>query len=350
MQTHWEKGKQFQAAHLPGEAQTEFMAALQADPEFAPVYRSLAELSMEQKDIPNALRGWKEYLRRDPKAEHARCRLAQLELSVGLEVPALKDAEEELRAAPDCARAHLIAGLLTARKGNGGEATRHLKIAAAAYPDQANVQMAYARVLAQTEQDTEAVPILNAIVTKDKTHAEPYYWLGVIAARRSDPKAAEEHLQRAVAIAPDYAEAHHQLAKLFQSTGRHVPGIDAARKAVRAKKHFPAAWFTLAQLASATGRGPEAQAAQAMFRKESDLATRLKSLLKSYAADPKNAALEAQIGFLQLDLDEPATAAYFLQSAQSHQPDPKTEAALKKAQALLAARQPLAPPDDLAGR
>jgi tetratricopeptide (TPR) repeat protein len=56
-------------------------------------------------------------------------------------------------------------------------------------------------------------------------------YLGVYHTDRSQPKEAEEAYRRAIALDPDYAEAHAELGQLFQAQGRHQEALFHLRRA-----------------------------------------------------------------------------------------------------------------------
>src|SRR5207248_1384920 len=125
---------------------------------------------------------WKDYLSRAPRAKHARCRLALVELASGMESPALADAEDELRNDPNCAAAHLVARALYAKKSEAKRALDHLEPASRAFPGDMRVQLEYGRVLSLVGSYDRAESVLQAIVQRDRSHAQPYFWLGYVYA------------------------------------------------------------------------------------------------------------------------------------------------------------------------
>ena len=339
----WEQGKQLEAVPLPDDAKAKYIEAIKLDANFAPVYRSLAELTAKQHDSLAAMQAWEEYLKHEPNAVHARCVLAQQCLLSRLEVPALRYAEEELKRDPNCSSAHLTVGLLTVRKGNAAEALKHLEIAAKAYPEKPAVQLTYGRVLALAEQLDPAETVLRGVLNKDKAHSDPYYWLGYVLARRGKPeqqKEAEELLKKALLLEPSHAPANFELAKLLQRQRRSADALPFAQAAVARRRHFPAALFTLAEIYRSLGKSAEATKTQQAFQTESGRAQRLKELLRSYAADNKNPTLERDLGLLQLELEDPETGIMFLKSALEKLPtDSAILDGIARAEALLKARR-----------
>lgn len=341
----YNRGKTLEAVHLIVDAQATYHQAIQLDPRFAPPYRALAELAAANSDFAPSIGYWKAYLARAPKAQHAWCQLAYAELMAGLEVPALHDAERELQQDPNCGRAHLIAGVLYARKSEPRQALEHLAPAAQAYPDNPRVQLVYGRVLALSGEYDRAEPVFQGIISKDKAHAEPYYWLGYIYARRpSTPQniqQAQKHFLAALELLPEYPEANFELGHLYFGRGKVKEALPFVEKAVANQKHYPAALYLLAQTYEALGRKSEAARTQERFRRESQLAAREKALLRLYAVDPNNLETALALGQQELALEKPESALLFLRDAAQRAPaDERIQMALKRAQQLLAPAQP----------
>src|SRR5438094_483889 len=96
-EANYQRGVQLAAIQMDVEARDAFLEAIKRDETFAPPYRALAEMAASQQAFDASASYWKNYLLRAPKAKHARCMLALVELTAGMESPALADAEIELK-------------------------------------------------------------------------------------------------------------------------------------------------------------------------------------------------------------------------------------------------------------
>src|SRR5262245_43974123 len=114
----YERAQGLAAAGMVNEAVDTYLAAIRSDPRFAPPYRALALMASTRGYYNVAVDYWRKYLERAPRAPHVLCQLAYCEEKFGTEVPALEDAEAELRRDPHCRLAHLAAGLLYTRKAD----------------------------------------------------------------------------------------------------------------------------------------------------------------------------------------------------------------------------------------
>lgn|GEM_PF-6390968 len=310
---------------LVADAQTVYQEAIKKDPKFAPPYRSLAEMATIAEDMQSALLYWNEYLQREPKAKHGWCQLAHREMAVGLEVPARDHAEKELELDPECSRANLLLGVLYTKVGNAKRALTHLEKAAKANPNEPRIQLTYGKVLALADQYDTAESVLKPLLEKEKSQAEVFHWLGYTYARRAatpqDKTEAEKLLKRAIELQPLYAPASFELGRLLVQQRRFPEAIPYLERALAGDKFEPGIPFALQQAYAATGKTAEATKVQAEFKKRSDWDTRRKSLLRTYATDPKSTQTLLALGKLEVERGDFQTAAIFLQSAVSLEPE-----------------------------
>ncbi len=330
------RGEKLQAAGLLADAQIVYTEAIHRDPQFAPAYRSLAEIATRVGDTSAALSNWEEYLKRAPSAKHGWCHLAEAEIKATMEVPALEHAERELKRDPDCPLANLIAGLLYAKKSNPGQALSHLEAAARAFPNQPKVQLTYGRVLAKAQQYDTAETVLTPLVNKEKSHPEPFYWLGYVHARRANDAQsatkAESLLHRALALNPHYTAAAFELGRLFVVQHRATDAIPLLKQAVQEDRNDPASAYSLAQAYTALGKSTEAAEALATFKKRSDIATKRKELLRQLAVAPRDAELNHAFGLLERERGDLRSASQFLEAA--HSLAPQSEAITRDLESL----------------
>ncbi len=324
-QDAYQRGNKLREADMVADAQIVFEEAIKRDPKYAPPYRALAEMATAAKDYRSAADLWFAYLELEPRAEHGWCRLANAEMMLGFEVPALEHSQKELTLDPECTNAHLYIGLLFTRKGNAKEALTHLEKAAKALPDNPSVQMAYGRVLAQANDYATAEKVLTPLLQTDKNQADPYYWLGYVYARRSnsaeDVKKAESHIRRALELEPTNPRANYELGRLLVRLKRYNEAILPLQQAAATDRNDSAPLFLLAQAHTALNQKVDAADAQAEFKKRSDIENRRKSLLRSYAVNPKDVKTNLELGQLELQRGDANSAMLFLDNARTLAPD-----------------------------
>jgi len=349
----YERGRHLAAIGMIVDAGNAYMEAIRLDPRYTPPYRAIAEMSIRQGFPETSIEYWNKYIEREPNARHARCQRAYSELMAGQEVPALRDAEQELKRDPACRQAHLIAGVLYARKSEAKRALEHLVVAAQKYPDQPRVQLVYGRVLALTGNYDEAEKVLRAILEKDRSHAEPYLWLGYVFTHRpahpENERQAELNLQKALELQPGYPEANFELGRLYLRQGRPQKALPFIKRAAERNKHYPAALDTLAKVYRALGRPVDAARAQRDFLIESRLAARQKALLRQYALDPADTRTALELGKVLAARGDPNSALLFLRHAARRAPnDSQIQAEIQRAEKMLAAEPRSAPsPEEL---
>ena len=336
----FERGRQLEAVKMTADARDAYLESVKRDPSFAPPYRALAELAASHGRFDVSAEYWRQYVARAPSAEHAYCRLAREEFRAGLEVPALADAERELRRDPKCARAHLVAGMLYTRTSQAKRALEHMAAAAEAYPDELPVQLDYARVLSLTSNWDRAEAALLRILERDRSHAEPFMWLGYVMARRprtpDTVRKAKEYLGEALALNPEYPEAHFELARLLFAQREAARALPHAAKAAALRKHHPPGLYLLAQIYTSLGRSSDAAPVLRAFRRESRLAAREKALLRQYKLDPNNTAVALELGEVEIARERPEEALLFLRDAARITPeDSRIQAAIQQAERLM---------------
>jgi len=339
------RAKELHAARLFSDAWEVYQEAIRLDPHFAPPYRGLAEIAETLRHYPTAVHYWGEFLRHDPQAEHAQCRLARAEFAAGMEVSALRNAERELKQDPNCADAHLIAGLLYERKSLSKPALEHLAQAAKRLPNQPRILLSYGRVLALSGEFRHAEQVLKSVIEKEPSRPEPYRWLGYVYARQpAGPNfahLAEQNLRRALVIQPNYAEASYELARLLLERGRAREALPFAENAARRRKHYPRALYVLAQAYAALGRRKEAERVQRAFQRENDLASRQLALMKQYRANPDDIHTALALGRVLLAREDPRSALLFLRDAASRAPNNASiNATIREAEKILFSRPP----------
>ncbi len=335
--TAFKRGESLLAVNMQNEAGDTFLEATRLDPKYAPPYRALAELAMQVNAFPLAAEYWQKYVKLDTKAKEAYSQLAYTQMMMGQEPSAYKSAEEELKRNPESAQAHLTLGIINARRSAAKLALEHLEIAANAYQSNSKVQLAFAKVLALTGNLDRAEQILTGILAKDKSYAEPYYWLGYLYARRIETpenlKAAEKNLRTSLDLQPLFPQANLEIAKLYLRQKRYDLALTHVNRAIQHRKHYPAALFVQQKALEGLGKTAEAQKAQENLRVETQLAERGRALLRQYSGSPDNLDIIYALIQTQLDLEQPESAMRFLQDAMRRAPnDPRFQQALKRAQ------------------
>jgi len=144
----------------------------------------------------------------------------------------------------------------------------------------------------------------RAVLALDPAQPVALHHLGVIAQQAGHVDAALDLIGRAVAAAPDYAEAQGNLGLLLAGQGRFDAAAESFRRAAAIRPDFADAHFNLGLCLDRLGR-PAAAA---------------ESLDRALALQPGNPRTLAALGAIQLALGRPENAAARLRDALAADP------------------------------
>jgi Flp pilus assembly protein TadD len=91
--------------------------------------------------------------------------------------------------------------------------------------------------------------------------AKDYLKLGLIQAGEGDNESAAKAFRQALAIMPQWAEAHSLLGSALAQTGNFREAEEELRKAVTLKPDYAEGWYYLGQFLKDRGKEQEAQEA-----------------------------------------------------------------------------------------
>jgi len=123
-----------------------------------------------------------------------------------------------------------------------------------------SVEEAFSQAIAQFAagrlQDSEA--IARAILQRDPTHVQSIRLLAQLARFAGQPETALTIAREAVRVAPQSAEAHHEMGTILFSLNRVGEAIEAYRRAIALKPEFAACLGDLGEVEFHCGRPEEA--------------------------------------------------------------------------------------------
>jgi tetratricopeptide (TPR) repeat protein len=108
---------------------------------------------------------------------------------------------------------------------------------------------------------------LRLELAHDPSHAQAYAWLGDLALRRDDPKAAKSLLEKAVRLGADIRIAHLDLGILYAKEGLQEKAVAELREAERLDPAKADAHYRLGRVYKAMGRRQEAQPEMAVVKR-----------------------------------------------------------------------------------
>jgi tetratricopeptide (TPR) repeat protein len=127
-------------------------------------------------------------------------------------------------------------------------------------PDTLRFKKNQAQTLLQQQRLNEARDLYYQICQTDCGDAEAWFNLGLLNGMLGDMEAAVACNQTAIALRPDYAEAHFNHAKALQALGRLHDAKDSYRGALRLRPSWPEACNNLGNVLQELGRPREAEA------------------------------------------------------------------------------------------
>src|SRR6185503_7430766 len=107
----------------------------------------------------------------------------------------------------------------------------------------------------------DAVARFDAVLASDPANRFAILRAGMALLKAGDPKGAASRLERAVAIAPELAEAHYALADALTRTRRYEAAIVEWQETTRLQPRRVAAWSNLGTVLGLVGRLADARAA-----------------------------------------------------------------------------------------
>jgi arylsulfatase A-like enzyme/Tfp pilus assembly protein PilF len=147
----------------------------------------------------------------------------------------------------------------------------------------------------------EAVARFDAVLAHDPGNRFAILRSGMALLKTGDPQGAVPRLQRAVAIAPDVAEAHYALADALTRTRRWDAAIAEWQETTRLQPRRVAAWSNLGTVLGLVGRLPEARGA----------------LEHAVTLAPEDARLLVNLALVERRIDDdPAAARHLAEAAQ----------------------------------
>jgi tetratricopeptide (TPR) repeat protein len=128
--------------------------------------------------------------------------------------------DEMLKRWPHEPDAWLMRGRLRARKGDTSGAAAAYEQAMALEPDGERAYLLAGGAREKLHQPGQALADYQALLARWPDSVAGHYHLGLLAESQKDLATAEQHLARAVELAPDDVDARVRLARIYQKTGR----------------------------------------------------------------------------------------------------------------------------------
>ncbi len=238
----------------------------------------LGLMAITNRDVETAMAALQRAVAREPGMAPAHLRLGSLLIQAGEIDTAITSLRRAIEASPRMAEAHHLLGRALADAGEPEAALAALDDAltvdaellpaaqgrietlqALGREEEARVAMDELAAMQQVSREAESGDFLNIAAATHNIHGLYYY-------RRGDLAAAVERFQLALAIFPDNALLHENLARAYAAGGDHELAVDALNRAIEADPRRPDAYVLLTGQYRALGRHDEASHVEARYR------------------------------------------------------------------------------------
>jgi Tfp pilus assembly protein PilF len=161
---------------------------------------------------------------RDGESARTRLLMGAMKLGAGEYAPALADLRRAAALDPALPMVHLFLGRALMNTGDGDGAAEEFRRALVADPNDFDANLSLGVLLEQQSALDEAMARFEKAASLRPADAAALYQLGALRLQRGDTDAAREILERVVAAAPDFPEAHVSLATAYYRLKRRPDG------------------------------------------------------------------------------------------------------------------------------
>jgi Flp pilus assembly protein TadD len=295
LKPHLILGMALDQTHSTPNAELEWRAALAIDPKSATALSALSKDLLGEKDYGA------EIALLSPVSGSAQLTPAlTLDLAVAYaQTGRLENADGVLRAA---LRAHptslSIAEALAATlvlQARRQEAANVLKMAIKNHASDVHVQVLYLWILVQQDESAKAQQLASKLLGMAPHNWEVLYLKGVLERRAGEYAAARDHLEQAVTLNPNHAEARRNLGSVLAQFKDLQGAREQLQKAIELGEQDPAVRFELAMILRTLGENQEAENQLKIYKQEAQEKSDLtQAYAKSDFADQKLAAGDTQ--------------------------------------------------------
>jgi len=211
-------------------ARASFEKALAIDPVFVPAVAGLAALDVKDRNIAAAKSRFESVLKVNPANLEALLATVGLRASEGApKSEIIEMLGQAIRLNPDepVPRLQLINLLLS--EGNPKAAQAAAREANAALPEEPDLVDALGRAETTSGAPELAIAAFNKLASLEPKSTRPFMRLAAVQLTINKTTAAEQSLQRALAIAPDFLQAQQALVKIAMAGNRPNDAIAIAR-------------------------------------------------------------------------------------------------------------------------
>ena len=221
------------------EAESAVREALRLNPDNATAHNNLGTIFDNRGDHERALAEYREAIRLDPDCEMAHANVGAALVAKGDLDSGISEEREALRVDPNLAMGHAVLGMGLGQKGDWDGAITEEREALRLEPNNVRAHVALGIALLQKGQRDAAMTEEREALRVDPDNAMAHFSLGAALELKGDRQGALEEYRTAFALAPqnaDIKKAYDRLSQPLPPVSKAVPGA-ALFVAYRTKRH-----------------------------------------------------------------------------------------------------------------
>jgi tetratricopeptide (TPR) repeat protein len=190
---------------------------------------SLGSLLLESGQPQAASDYYKKALQLDQRYVDCWCNLASALNALKLHEQALEAAQQALKLMPAKAEAHYGIAEAYRALSHFQRATEHYQAALKLDPENIETAISLANTYREADNSKAAQALLESLISRYPESAQPYSALGLLQEQMGHPEQAADSFQRAIALDPERAISHYQLAQIKsrQTTDSEAQDMEA---------------------------------------------------------------------------------------------------------------------------
>ena len=214
------------------EAESHYRRATELEPGWVEAYNNLGLLAVAQERVDEGLTLFRQAIEVDPEYPDAHTNLAAALQLVEEPAEALIHFRRAVELAPESASVHNDLGMALGSQEQLDEAEVHFRRATELEPTFVDAHNSLASIAVLGQRPEEAIARYRDVLRIFRNPVT-YNDLGIVLAENSQEDEAVTRFRQAIAMAPDYVDAHANLATLLRTRGELDEAITHFEEAVR---------------------------------------------------------------------------------------------------------------------
>ncbi|MCI0408032.1 MAG: tetratricopeptide repeat protein, partial [Acidobacteria bacterium] len=295
---HFRRGQLLLTQKHPGEAISEFRAALALDPSLTDARAGVIRALLAQNEFQKAVSEAEESRRQAPNRTDLLSLEALAYYRMGNYPKADRLYSRVVEQNPGDADAWYHRGrILLSRLGDQG-ALGLLETATSIQPNNALYQHYRGVALRRLGRLSEAASAFAIAARLAPDQAGPVFYLGWVALDRGEYAEAEKNFREAIRLNPSFAQAHFRLGMVLLNQ-KNLPAAQASlQKSIELFPNFDLAWYNLGKCYVLQGQETKAAEAFHRFRQLEPVSDSISKLRQTLARSPGDLQAQRKLGEL----------------------------------------------------